>query len=93
MGTLSVISNNNRISKTNLTTADVITNHKILYKLNNSKCKNIIFEASSIGLHQKRLYPIKFDVVAFTNLSKDHLDYHKNINNYKNTKSLLFSLY
>ena len=93
VGTLGVISNNNRISKTNLTTADVITNHKILYKLNNSKCKNIIFEASSIGLHQKRLYPIKFDVVAFTNLSKDHLDYHKNIKNYKNTKSLLFSHY
>ncbi len=93
VGTLGVISNNNRFSKTNLTTADAITNHKILYKLNNSKCKNIIFEASSIGLHQERLYPIKFDVVAFTNLSKDHLDYHKNIKNYKTAKSLLFSNY
>jgi len=52
-----------------------------------------VYEASSIGLDQKRLYPIKFDVVAFSNLSIDHLDYHKSLENYKYSKTLLFSDY
>ena len=51
----------------------------------------MVIEASSIGLEQERLFPLKFDKVAFSNLSRDHLDYHKNFSNYKNAKSLLFS--
>ncbi|MFL2661410.1 MAG: UDP-N-acetylmuramoyl-L-alanyl-D-glutamate--2,6-diaminopimelate ligase [Alphaproteobacteria bacterium] len=74
----------------NLTTPDVVNFHKVLNKLDKSGCRNVIFEASSIGLDQKRLSPEKFNVVAFTNLSNDHLDYHKSIRNYKFSKSLLF---
>ena len=54
------------------------------------KCKKVIIEASSIGLDQERLYPHQFNKVAFTNLTQDHLDYHKNFLNYKRSKSLLF---
>lgn len=78
-------------SDLNLTTPDVVNFHKVLNNLDNNGCKNVIFEASSIGLHQKRLSPEKFNVVAFTNLSNDHLDYHKSLQNYKYCKSLLFS--
>ena len=42
----------------------------------------MILEASSHGLKQHRLDGLKFDVGIFTNLSRDHLDYHKNYKNY-----------
>ena len=79
----------NIISK--LTTPDVINNHRILKKLSDLGCKRVIFEASSIGLDQRRLSPIKFEIVGFTNLTNDHLDYHQTMNNYKLAKSLLFT--
>ena len=62
-------------------------------ELSEKNCKRVIFEASSIGLEQRRLCPIKFDIVGFTNLTNDHLDYHKTMNNYKSAKSLLFTSY
>ena len=39
-------------------------------------------EISSHGLSQKRVYGLDFDTVIFTNLTKEHLDYHKNMKNY-----------
>ena len=47
-------------------------------------------EASSHGLQQHRLDGLKFDIGIFTNLSQDHLDYHKNLNNYLKAKLYLF---
>ena len=90
-GTLGVLFNKKIFAKTNLTTPDVITNHKILNKLNKKECERVIFEASSIGLHQKRLQNVYFDKLAFTNLTNDHLDYHKDFRNYKMSKSILFN--
>ncbi len=91
VGTLGVNYKKSISSKSNLTTPDVITIHKTLGKLTKLGCKRVILEASSIGLEQQRLCPIKFDVVGFTNLTNDHLDYHKSIENYKFAKSLLFT--
>ena len=54
------------------------------------KIENVILEASSHGLNQNRLYGLKFDVGIFTNLSRDHLDYHKTLKNYLNSKLILF---
>ena len=54
------------------------------------KIKNVILEASSHGLKQHRLDGLKFNTGIFTNLSHDHLDYHKNFNNYLNAKLYLF---
>ena len=51
----------------------------------------MVIEASSHGLDQKRLNNITFKAAVFTNLSRDHLDYHKNMNNYLNSKIYLFN--
>ena len=90
IGTLGVKPNRVNL-KLNNTTVDAITINKILANLKKKKIENVILSASSHGLHQKRLHGIKFSTSIFTNLSRDHLDYHKNSSNYKNAKSLLFS--
>ncbi len=89
VGTLGVKSNG--ISKKlDNTTVDAVTINKILSNLKSKKIENVILEASSHGLHQKRLHGIKFSTSIFTNLSRDHLDYHKNYKNYFNSKLILF---
>ena len=50
-------------------------------------------EVSSHGLNQNRVYGLDFNTVIFTNLTKDHLDFHKNMKNYFNTKLKLFTEY
>ncbi len=65
-----------------------------LYKYGSShkKKENIyIFEASSHALDQNRLRKYPIDIAAITNISEDHLDYHKNIINYKKVKFSLFT--
>ena len=54
------------------------------------KIEYVILEASSHGLKQNRLDGLSFDVGIFTNLSHDHLDYHKNMKNYLSAKLYLF---
>ena len=75
---------------TNNTTVDPISLHKILNRIKKKKIENVILEASSHGLHQSRLDGVKFDIGIFTNLTKDHLDYHGNYKNYLNSKLILF---
>ena len=54
--------------------------------------KNIyIFEASSHALEQNRLRNYPINIAAITNISKDHLDYHKTFSNYKKSKIKLFT--
>ena len=55
-----------------------------------SGINNVIIEASSHGLKQKRLNFIKVKAGIFTNLSHDHLDYHKDMKDYLRSKLLLF---
>ncbi len=90
IGTLGILSKNfNR--KTNNTTIDSVSIHRILQKLKKLKIDNVILEASSHGLKQHRLNNIKFKTALFTNLSRDHLDYHKTTQNYLNSKLILFN--
>ena len=72
------------------TTLDPIQLTSILKDLRKKKIEYIIMEASSHGLHQNRLDGLLFDVGIFTNLSHDHLDYHKNMKNYLKSKLYLF---
>ena len=89
IGTLG-IKYNGKILKTSLTSPDTISIHKHLYHLKKKKIDNVIIEASSHGLHQKRMHHIKFKAGIFTNFSQDHLDYHKNMQLYLNAKLILF---
>jgi len=89
IGTLGVRSNNFNLNLSN-TTIDPINLGKILNKLKKKKIENIIMEASSHGLHQNRLDGLFFNSAIFTNLSQDHLDYHKDFKNYLNAKLYLF---
>jgi murE/murF fusion protein len=72
------------------TTIDPIQLSKILNKLKKQNINNVIMEASSHGLSQNRLDGLLFDTGIFTNLSQDHLDYHKNTKNYLKAKLYLF---
>ncbi len=72
------------------TTFDTIQINKILKKLKEKKIENVILEASSHGLNQNRLDGLEFDIGIFTNLTRDHLDYHKTFKNYLNSKLILF---
>ena len=74
------------IKKTlNNTTLDPIQLSSIITNLVKKKIEYVIMEASSHGLKQNRLDGLSFDVGIFTNLSHDHLDYHKNMTSYLNS--------
>jgi UDP-N-acetylmuramyl-tripeptide synthetase len=94
IGTLGVKSNVPKIEElmqfSPLTTPDIVSLYRNLSILKKQGIENVIIEASSIGLDQKRLNNIKFKSGIFTNLSIDHLDYHKNMENYLSCKMKLF---
>ena len=89
MGTIGFQFNKKKFVAKN-TTLDPIQLRKKLNYLGDKNIKNIILEASSHGLKQNRLDGLLFDIGIFTNLSHDHLDYHKNFNDYLNAKLYLF---
>ena len=89
IGTIGIRYKNKKKILTN-TTLDPIQLSSILKNLYKEKIDYIIMEASSHGLHQNRLDGLLFDIGIFSNLSHDHLDYHKNMKNYLKSKLYLF---
>ncbi|MDA7733792.1 UDP-N-acetylmuramoyl-L-alanyl-D-glutamate--2,6-diaminopimelate ligase, partial [Candidatus Pelagibacter sp.] len=89
IGTLGVKTKNN-LKEVSNTTLDPIRLSKILNDLKKKRIDNVILEASSHGLKQNRLDGLKFNTAIFTNLSHDHLDYHKTFNDYRKSKLYLF---
>jgi len=89
IGTLGIVSKKYN-KKINLTSMDSLSLHKNLQILAKNKINHVILEASSHGLAQKRLNNLKIKTGIFTNLSHDHLDYHKNMKSYLNSKMYLF---
>tara|TARA_Y100001970_G_scaffold294234_1_gene448895 strand:+ start:2151 stop:3563 length:1413 start_codon:yes stop_codon:yes gene_type:complete len=90
VGTLGYYENLKKIKDTNLTTPnnlDLLQFSKSIVRKSNF----FICEASSHGLAQGRLNNLQVDVAAITNISHDHLDYHKNFNNYVKSKFSLFT--
>ena len=81
---------NGRVIKSKLTSPDTITLHKALEKIKKEKIDNVLIEASSHGLDQKRLDHLNIKAGIFTNFSQDHLDYHKTMSSYFNSKMYLF---
>lgn len=72
------------------TCPDICMMYELLIDSYNSGYKCIVLEASSQGLAEDRLYGVKFDYSIFTNLTHDHLDYHKSVQNYVMSKRKLF---
>jgi len=74
-----------------LTTYDSLSFFQLLKNLAESHIQHVIFEASSIGLDQFRIYGSQITVAGFTNFTQDHLDYHQNMEEYFQSKLKLFS--
>lgn len=72
------------------TTPDAVRMHGLLNGLYVDEVKNVVLEASSHGLRQGRLNGVEVDTAVFTNLGRDHMDYHDTIDDYFNSKRLLF---
>jgi UDP-N-acetylmuramoyl-L-alanyl-D-glutamate--2,6-diaminopimelate ligase len=74
-----------------MTTPDPVSLHAELADLAASGVTHLAMEASSHGLHQYRLDGVKIKAAAFTNLTRDHLDYHKDMEEYFDSKLRLFT--
>ncbi len=74
-----------------LTTPDPVSLHKILAELAEEGVTHLAFEASSHGLDQHRLDGVRITAAAFTNLGRDHLDYHPTMEAYLAAKLRLFT--
>lgn len=91
-GLLSTIANfvGDRRSETANTTADPITINSLLAEMVQAGCEYCFMEVSSIGVEQQRVAGLKFSVGIFSNLTHDHLDYHKTFAEYLRCKKLFF---
>ena len=82
---------NQKVLKSRLTTADPIELAADMKQMVDAGSQYLVMEVSSHALDQERVAGIPFDVAAFTNLSHDHLDYHKSMNEYAEAKKKLFN--
>ena len=92
VGLLSTVENKigDEIIPATHTTPNAIALNELLAKMVKAGCDYAFMEASSHAIHQNRTYGLDFDGAIFTNLTHDHLDYHKTFRDYLNAKKLLF---
>ena len=74
------------------TTPEIIDIYELLIEAKKEGCEYVCLEASSHGLDQNRLKGLKFDFAVFTNLTHEHLGYHKTMENYAKAKQKLFNM-
>jgi UDP-N-acetylmuramoyl-L-alanyl-D-glutamate--2,6-diaminopimelate ligase len=89
LGTIGLVAPTGSIAG-NLTTPDPVRLHEILADLAGEQVTHLALEASSHGLEQRRLDGVRFAAGAFTNLTRDHLDYHRTLDDYLRAKLRLF---
>jgi UDP-N-acetylmuramoyl-L-alanyl-D-glutamate--2,6-diaminopimelate ligase len=89
LGTLGLVAPTGEI-KGSLTTPDPVALHQLLDRLTGEGVTDLALEASSHGLDQRRLDGVRLAAGAFTNLTRDHLDYHKTLEAYRSAKLRLF---
>ena len=89
LGTLGIIADG-FTSEKSLTTPDPITLQKIFRELVYKEFTHVVMEVSSHALDQLRVADVEFNLGVFTNLSREHLDYHKTMDDYFHAKAKLF---
>ena len=74
------------------TTPDPVELNRLLRRMVDAGCQYAFMECSSHAIAQKRIGGLKFAGGIFTNLTRDHLDYHKTVENYRNAKKQFFDM-
>ena len=74
------------------TTPDAIELNKLLARMVDAGCEYAFMECSSHAIHQKRIGGLNFAGGIFTNLTRDHLDYHKTVEAYRDAKKMFFDM-
>ena len=72
------------------TTPDALELNGLLRRMVDAGCSHVFMEVSSHAIAQERIAGLDFDGALFTNLTRDHIDYHKTFDNYRDTKKRLF---
>jgi UDP-N-acetylmuramoyl-L-alanyl-D-glutamate--2,6-diaminopimelate ligase len=91
LGTIGIVAPSRSVYGS-LTTPDPVMLHETLQKLADEGVTHLAMEASSHGLEQRRLDSVRLSAGAFTNLSRDHLDYHASLDDYLAAKLRLFEV-
>jgi UDP-N-acetylmuramoyl-L-alanyl-D-glutamate--2,6-diaminopimelate ligase len=91
-GLISTVQNQigERVIPATHTTPDVIRLHRLLKDMRDEGCTHVFMECSSHAIHQHRIAGISFAVGVFSNISHDHLDYHKTFDEYIRVKKAFF---
>lgn len=91
-GLLSTVANyiNGTVFHATHTTPDPISLNEMLKKMVDADCEYAFMEVSSHAIHQKRISGLKFEGGIFTNITQDHLDYHKTMAEYLKAKKMFF---
>ncbi len=89
IGTINIMIED-EVSVSHNTTPDVVDLQKALYAMRCAGCDYCVMEVSSHALALKRVAGIEYDCAVLTNITQDHLDFHKTMENYRDAKSLLF---
>ncbi len=81
-----------KVLESSRTTPESLELHKLLKEMYENGTEYVVMEVSSHSLYLDRVYGINFEIGAFTNLTQDHLDFHKTMDEYAKAKAKLFSM-
>jgi len=91
ISTVGIKINDELIDEPYNTTPSILESSKILKKSKENNIEFINMEVSSHAIDQKRIQGFKYDIISYTNITRDHLDYHKDFEEYKNIKLSLMN--
>lgn len=89
IGTINIMIEDD-VTEAHNTTPDVVDLQKALYDMHCAGCEYCVMEVSSHALALNRIAGIEYDCAVLTNITQDHLDFHKTMENYRDAKSILF---
>ncbi|AXH14220.1 UDP-N-acetylmuramoyl-L-alanyl-D-glutamate--2,6-diaminopimelate ligase [Malaciobacter mytili LMG 24559] len=90
-GTRGFFINDKRVEEYTLTTPVQLSNFAHIQKAIDERCEFFVMEVSSHAIEQKRIEGLEFELKVHTNITRDHLDYHKTIEEYINVKNSFFN--